>query len=526
MSASAPASRFRGDAGAIFALALSVRVAVVLWAAGRFPPTADGTYYQRIAERIGAGLGYTWLWPDGVVTYAAHYPVGYPGAVGAMYALVGPSPAAAMALNAVVGALAALAVHRLASRAAPASRWAAALAGVLVALHPGLVAYTPALMTEGVTASLVACAAWSAARARERRLSLAPFAVTGLILGAATLVRPQCLALAPLLAWLALAGPAAVGEQSAVAAGPGGAPASALSARVARFAAPIAVTIAASLLVCAPWTARNCVRMKRCALVSVNGGWNLLIGADPASTGAWSPVQVPAACRNVFDEAAKDLCFGREARRYIVEHPGAWLALAPLKLAATFDYCGAAGWYLHESNPVAFADADKVALGAVETAYERVVLLLALAWAARGPSASGGVRRRSLALVRLALFAAGVIAVLQVHAWLGHVALLALGLLDWRSLARGPLLASAALAVLAATALTHAVFFGSGRYGLVTFPLLSGLAALVAARRRPDGDSASAPTPAARGREDAGGAPPVGLAKVSDFDRSACAAAS
>src|SRR5262249_7485196 len=59
-----------------FAVALDVRLAVVAWAAARFPPAADATYYQRIAERISQGLGYTWLWPDGAVTYAAHYPVG------------------------------------------------------------------------------------------------------------------------------------------------------------------------------------------------------------------------------------------------------------------------------------------------------------------------------------------------------------------------------------------------------------------------------------------------------------------
>src|SRR4029079_8391323 len=99
-------------------IALAVRLAVVAWAAGRFPPAADGTYYQRIAERIAEGLGYTWLWPDGAVTYAAHYPVGYPALAGALYALFGPRPAVAMALNALLGALAAYAVHRMVQRAA------------------------------------------------------------------------------------------------------------------------------------------------------------------------------------------------------------------------------------------------------------------------------------------------------------------------------------------------------------------------------------------------------------------------
>ncbi|WP_437808382.1 hypothetical protein [Sorangium sp. So ce1078] len=508
MSDGASMTARRRDAGAIFALALAVRLAVVVWAAGRFPPTADGTYYQRIAERISAGLGYTWLWPDGVVTYAAHYPVGYPGAVGALYALLGAHPAVAMLLNAVLGALAALAVHRLAARAAPRSRAVPALSGALVALHPGLVAYTPALMTEGVTGSLVACAAWASARARERRPALAPFAVLGLLVGAATLVRPQTLLLAPLFAVLALVGsPSGDGVPIR---GP-------LAARVARRVAPVLLTVAAALLVCAPWTARNCVRMNQCALVSVNGGWNLLIGADPASTGAWSPIQVPEACREVFDEAGKDACFGREARRYIAEHPGAWLGLVPRKLAATFDYCGAAGWYLHASNPAAFSEGDKVALGAVETAFERIVLLFALVWAARKPAQAPGalherargpsLAQRALVLARLALFALGVVAALHVHAWVGYLALLGLALLQGRALLRAPVLAVAALAVLAATAATHAVFFGAGRYALVAFPLLSGLAALAAARQSSELPRAGAPRPAS---DDAASAPPRG----------------
>ncbi len=495
------------DGGAVFALALAVRIAVVVWAAGRFPPAADGAYYQRIAERIAAGLGYTWLWPDGVVTYAAHYPVGYPGAVGALYALLGAHPAVAMLLNAVLGALAALAVHRLAARAAPRSRAVPALSGALVALHPGLVAYTPALMTEGVTGSLVACAAWSSAWARERRPALAPFAVLGLLVGVATLVRPQALLLAPLFAGLALLG-SPPGDGARID-GP-------LAVRAARRAAPVLVTVIAALLVCAPWAARNCVRMNQCALVSVNGGWNLLIGADPASTGAWAPIQVPEACREVFDEAGKDACFGREARRYIAEHPGAWLGLVPRKLAATFDYCGAAGWYLHASNPAAFSEEGKVALGAVETVFERFVLLFALMWAARKPAQTpvashDRARRRRLAqrallLARLALFALGVVAALHVHAWVGYLALLGLALLQGRALLRAPVLAVAALAVLAATAATHAVFFGAGRYALVAFPLLSGLAALAAARQSSEPPRAGAPHPTG----EAASAPPSG----------------
>ena len=71
------------DALVVTLVALVARLVVVAWAAGHIPPTADGAYYHRLAIRLATGQGYTWLWPDGVVTAAAHYPVGYPALIGA-----------------------------------------------------------------------------------------------------------------------------------------------------------------------------------------------------------------------------------------------------------------------------------------------------------------------------------------------------------------------------------------------------------------------------------------------------------
>lgn len=239
-----------------------------------------------------------------------------------------------------------------------------------------------------------------------------------------------------------------------------------------------------ALLVCAPWTARNCVRMKRCALVSVNGGWNLLIGADEASTGAWAPVNVPKDCREVYDEAEKDACFGREARRFIAERPFAWLALAPKKLAATFDYAGAPGYYLHASNPAAFDDREKTALGVVETIFERAVLIAALVVAARASPGERPARARRYALLALGVF--GAVAALTLHAFIGYLAFGLLGLRWAGAEGRAAFLLSAAAAVVLATAMTHAIFFGAGRYSMVVFPLLTALAPLAVARSAGD----------------------------------------
>jgi 4-amino-4-deoxy-L-arabinose transferase-like glycosyltransferase len=420
-------------------VALLARLFALAWANGRFPPAADGFYYHTIGARVAQGLGSTWLWPDGKVTYAAHYPIGYPAMLAFAYLFGGPFPWTGGVLNALLGTLSAVAVHRLALQAAR-PHWALG-AGLAVALHPGLVMYTPALMTEGVTAALLAMAAW-AASLRSR----AGIVLLGALLGLATLVRPQSLLLAPCLGLLCV-------------------PPRAGGILLARGAA---VATAIALLVCAPWTMRNCVRMRSCALVSFNGGWNLLIGSSEKATGAWAPVDVPDACRTVWDEAEKDACFGREARRIIARDPARFVGLVPSRLAATFDYAGAPGFYLHESNPEAFDTDSKRRLGIVETIYERALYLGALAAAAL----ADGPRRTARRIVS----AVSGFSFLGLHGYLGVVGLLVALALRGKRLFEGPVLPPATFFALLATVAVHAVFFGSGRYSMVVFPLVTGLA--------------------------------------------------
>jgi hypothetical protein len=427
-----------------------LRAGVVLWAAPRFAPVEDGHFYHVIAGRVAAGEGYTWLWPDGVVTSAAHYPVGYPALIGCAYALFTPSPALAMLVNLAIGSAAVVAVHRIA--ASVASRGGALLAALAVALHPALVLYTPALMTEGVSAALLAIAGWICVRAGEggeRRWRLV--ILLGAVLGAAVLVRPQTLVLAPLFGAMAAA------------------PETGMRRRLAMAAAVTALSLATVL----PWTVRNLVRMDRAVLVSANGGWNLLIGAVDGATGTFVPIdgeRVPAECRTVFGEAAKDACFGRAALGLVKEAPLRWLALIPKKLSFTFDYSGAPGWYLHASNSAAFPESAKVALGVVETVWQRLLVALGLValWRAPGPRRMG----------RGVLCGLGGACLFTHAAWISHLLLVCAALLLGKRLAAHPPAALAAGAV-AGTALTHAVFFGAGRYSLVVFPLVGALAGAI-----------------------------------------------
>jgi 4-amino-4-deoxy-L-arabinose transferase-like glycosyltransferase len=434
----------RRDGAWVALVALGVRLALVAWAGARFPPAGDGVFYDTFARRIAHGDGYTWAWPDGVVTFAAHYPVGYPALIAPFYAALGAHPAVAMLVNAALGAAASLAVHRVLTEGA--GRGAALAGALIVALHPALVPYTAALMTEGATTALLAIATAVGVMARGRERPAVAWILAGITLGIATLVRPQCVVLAPVL------GALAVGESSSIAAR-------------ARSAAVVTVVALACV---APWTVRNCVRMNRCALVSVNGGWNLLIGAQTAS-GAWAPVDVPDECKTVWDEAAKDACFDRAARRAIAAAPGAWLARSSAKLGTTFDYFGAAPWYLHLANGDAFTERAKTVLGAVETVVSRLALLAALLAVAL----YDGPRLR----VRQVLLGVAAIAAITLHAWIAYVALgIAVLLLGPRALARAPLVLPWTALLILSTAAIHAAFFGAGRYGLVVVPFVTALA--------------------------------------------------
>lgn len=434
----------RRDALLVAGAALLSRLALVVYGAGRFPPADDGTFYHVVASRIAEGLGYTWLWPDGAVTYAAHYPVGYPALIGVAYAAFGTRPGVAMAVNALIGVLGALAAQSIAARSA--SPRAGLVAGLFVAFEPALVLYTPALMTEAVAGALVAVAGALAAGEFPSGVSRRALAA-GLVLGVTVLVRPELLLLAPVLGIVAARGEGA--KRAFIAA---------------------AVVTLASVCVCAPWTIRNCARLERCALVSVNGGWNLFIGSSPVGRGGWAPIEsigVPAECRTVYAEAEKDICFGRAGLRAIASDPGRYVALVPLKLAATFDYGTAAAHYLSASNPELVGERAKTVIGALELLGQRVLLLFGLGVVAFMP----GPRKKA----RLVLAGMAMVAAFLPGAWVSWVGLVMAALLLGKELLSSPAVALAVSSV-AVTGAVHAVFFGASRYTLVCLPLLAALA--------------------------------------------------
>jgi hypothetical protein len=148
----------------------------------------------------------------------------------------------------------------------------------------------------------------------------------------------------------------------------------------------------------------------------------------------------------------------------------AWLALAPAKLAATFDYGTAAAHYLSASNPRLIGEREKTVVGGLELLGQRALLALAALALARVPGPRPAARRwLSRACVAFCFVP---------FAWLGFALLVVEGALLGRTLARLPP-ALLAVAAVATTALTHVVFFGAGRYALVCLPALGALSGLL-----------------------------------------------
>jgi 4-amino-4-deoxy-L-arabinose transferase-like glycosyltransferase len=416
-------------------------------------PVWDGHYYHFGAERIAQGLGYSEdVWAHGHLLWKpwTHYPVGYSALLGAAYRVVGSGLTVAPVLNAVIGTLLVVSVHRVARYFLSADR--ARIAAGLAAMHPGLIAYCAVVMTEPLAALLILAAAHAALHFRGR---LSGVLVAGVLLGLATLVRPSSLLAAPLLAlveprlWLRALGRGV-----------------------------LATVIA--LLVVSPWTIRNCVRMDGCALVSTNGGWNLAIGAL-TETGRFQTLRAKDGCAVVTGQVQQDDCWAKIGRDRIAENPGHWLALAPLKLSQTFDHESFAVEYVHEADPTSWPEGRRVAARELLTAFHRALLLIA---------AFAGVALPLWNRARLGAFylQAGLLvacALLGIFAFMSDdhpfylLAVLTpvVGLLELPGHPPQGAAGRYLFSVFAITALTHVIFFGEDRYHIVLSPILCILAA-------------------------------------------------
>jgi len=430
-------------------------------------PVWDGHYYDFGARRIAGGLGYSAdrATDSGLVWQPwCHYPVGYSGFLGVVYALFGDGPTVAPIANAIVGALLVVLVHRLALRLTTPAR--ALIATALLGLSPVLIAFAPLLMTEPLAAAGLVAAplAYLAVRTRSR---IAAAAAAGAILGLVTLVRPQSILCAPALAFLAW----------------NDLDSASVRRRLQHAGVVVSIAAATCLAFVAPWSVRNCRVMDGCAWVSTNGGWNLAIGSSPRATGRFEPLHGSDGCSEVTGQVQQDRCWQRQGLAWIGAAPMRWLELIPKKLGYTFDHQSFAAGYLGEADPTAWPEPRRATFRSWLTVSGRALLVVALLGAIALPRRRGWTIARAAALAITLGLAAGAAFGETWGAWPLAVAIPIAAFARRhvgpdlpRPEARG--IFGYLAFVVGSTCVVHAVFFGEDRYQIVVVPALSLLAAL------------------------------------------------
>lgn len=416
-------------------------------------PVWDGHYYHLGAERLAAGFGYS---EDAIVAGQVlwkpwvHYPPGYSLFLAFFYLILGAGLLVAPVLNALVGAGLAAVSHRVAWHFTTPSR--ARLAAALVALHPGLIAYSSLVMTELLSALLLLGAALIVLAFPT---SWKGWAAAGLVLGFAALVRPVSLLSLPLLALL--------GQRP-----------------YHRNLLRTGIAAAVAFVVILPWTYRNCTKLDGCALISTNGGWNLAIGAI-TPTGRFHTLKPSDGCAVVKGQVQQDDCWRAIGEKRIKADPARWLGMIPKKLEQTYNHESYQVEYLHEADPGTWTEPRRTAGREFLTFFHRLLLVAAmlsavsaLHWVKPPPwddAVQIGV------LVATMMFATFAATRDERPFWILPALLPLVAVLP---IPGRPQLGAAGrylMATLAVTTLVHAVFFGEDRYHLVVTPFLCILAA-------------------------------------------------
>jgi 4-amino-4-deoxy-L-arabinose transferase-like glycosyltransferase len=412
----------------------------------------DGHYYHFGAERIAEGLGYSEdVTIGGVPVWKpwTHYPVGYSGLLAIAYKIFGSGILTAPVVNAFIGTMTVVVVHRLARYALSQHR--ARLAGTLCALHPGLIAYSAVVMTEPAAALFVLGAVWAALALRTQHRG---YVVTGILLGIGSLIRPASLLFLPVLLFL---GPRPFWK-SMLRAGAAG---------------------VIALLTIAPWSYRNCRVMDGCALVSTNGGWNLAIGAL-TETGRFRTLRADDGCPVVTGQVQQDRCWADVGVRIIGRDPEAWFAKVPAKLSQTYNHESFPIEYLREASPDLWPEDRRLAGRDLLTVFH---WLLMTATAFSPIALITSTRRRistatqSVLLLATAAYASYCFATTQ-HPFFALMVLTPfVALLHFPGRPSSGPAGRILFGLLLITTLTHAIFFGEDRYHLVISPVLCVLAA-------------------------------------------------
>jgi 4-amino-4-deoxy-L-arabinose transferase-like glycosyltransferase len=315
---------------AILALALMLRLITVAYVHpsprdGRFD---DSVWYDTSARHLAAGDGYVfdptvWVTADGSRIYpdeeeltpTALWPPGYPVTLAALYLFTDDSLWAARILNIVCGALTAVLVYVIGRRLF--GETPGRIAGLLMAIFPGHVLFTPLLLSETYFLFLMTAtmAAFIFLILDRREPSPWALGAIGALAGATAMVRGEFVAFAVvLLALLALH----VGWRRALVPG-----------------AALALGMAAIFV---PWTIRNAAQLGEPIAGTTGAGRVALQGHHPDSEGIpsldiFGMIDAEFADLPRLERELKVNSEGsRRAREYALEHPLDELRLIPRRM--------------------------------------------------------------------------------------------------------------------------------------------------------------------------------------------------
>ncbi len=298
-------------------LALLARLGYVLVSdAPPLDPGSDAPAYVSIARHLLAGDGFV----DTSHNLSPHFPPpvpssfwspGYPAFLSACFLVAGADNFTFVrVVQACLGVVTCLLAYALAARLF--SGWAAAVALLVACFYPPAIYYANVIGTETLFALVVVLGVLAVDRYADRP-SPRDAALVGAVWGAGVLTNAVALAFIPWVAlFLCL-------------------PREGSSFRCLWIAA------AAFLLILAPWTVRNTLLHGRVVVLPTKAGFDLLVGNNPAATGAYAPlatelgVAFVGMTENEMARQATTMAVG-----WIRSDPKRFLALAGAKVARTW----------------------------------------------------------------------------------------------------------------------------------------------------------------------------------------------
>ncbi len=301
----------RRAAAAVALLALAaagVRLGIGLWRVDQVYRFPDSQGYRALSESLREGRGLVMTDFAGREVRAGRMP-GYPAILAAVHGTLGSSPAAVVAVQSVLGAVAVWLAWALGREVAGAA--AGLTAAALAALSPWQVYFATVALTECVSTVLLLAAVLCGVRALGERRWAAWSVAAGLSVAGLAYIHPQ---------WLAL--PALAGVAALAAPGRG--------RWLARWGIVAGVCVAALV----PWAARNVRAVGRPVVTTSRVGATWYDGVGPGATGA-SDMRFEQHLRDRTDglnETEYDAFYRRAAWAAVREDPGRVVSLAWVKV--------------------------------------------------------------------------------------------------------------------------------------------------------------------------------------------------